>query len=508
MDKTGFFFNLLIFAICLLFIYHFDHPYRLYTATFAPNSMKNYINQSLMLLALLAFLLSALGWIPENLSMGDFHLRKMDIFADIRPVSVSESFPIDTLQPDTSTGGQVADSLATIMVQDSVGPLPPKDSVWFGKIIEDYTPDQTGLDHFFASIDSIRQGHSVRVAWYGDSFVEGDILLGDLRDTLQTRWGGQGVGFVPITSEVAQFKRTVKHIFHGWTTYSIVKKSEIHPIYGVNGFAYQPDPEAKIHYEGANYFHHTAAWTEFRFFYSARQNLSFVWQQQDGAPQNEVLKNTSGEIGSWKWSTHFPGTTAFAVRFPQTEGLMLYGASLESGPGFYIDNFSVRGNSGGPLKLLRPEVIQEFDAFQHYDLIVLQVGLNAVTNSLNNIKWYQAELERTFTHLHACFPGKPILIVSVSDRANKVGTELATMRGVPAIVNMQRDLARKHGFLFYDLYYGMGGPGSMIQLANHKPRYANLDYTHLTHDGGRVIGYQFAQLFLEEQDKWKAKQVQ
>jgi hypothetical protein len=469
--------------------------------------MKNYINQTLQLLLLLVLLLSALAWVPENLAIGDFHLRKMDIFADIRPFDSALPSATDTIQPDTADW-YFADTSFVESVPDSIGPLPPKDSIWYGKIIEDYTPGQTGLNRFFESIDSIRNGHTVRVAWYGDSFVEGDILIGDLRDTLQSLWGGQGVGFVPITSEVAQFKRTVKHDFRGWTTYSIVKKSENRPVLGLSGYAYVPEPEAKIHYEGASYFHHTRQWTQFRFFYSAEQQLSFVWQKQDGAPKNETLAAAPGKINTWKWTENYPGTTAFAVRFPQTEGLLLYGASLESGPGFYIDNFSVRGNSGGPLKLIRPEVIRQFDRFQHYDLIVLQVGLNAVTNSLNNIKWYEAELDRTFAHLRACFPDQPILIVGVSDRANKNGTELTTMRGVPAIVAMQRDMARKHGFLFYDLYYGMGGPGSMVLMAQHKPRYANLDYTHLTHDGGKVIGYQFARLFVEEQAKWLAGRQQ
>jgi lysophospholipase L1-like esterase len=141
---------------------------------------------------------------------------------------------------------------------------------------------------------------------------------------------------------------------------------------------------------------------------------------------------------------------------------------------------------------------------QQYDLIVLQVGLNAVTNSLNNVRWYEAELERTFQHLKKCFPGKPILVVSVGDRGGKIGTELATMRGVPAIVQMQRSLARKHGLFFYDLFWGMGGPNTMIKFAYRRPRLANTDYTHLTHEGGKVVGGLFAKLFLQEQANWQA----
>jgi hypothetical protein len=471
-------------------------------------SMKNYINQTLILPVLLLLMLTGISLIPENLAVGNFKLRKMDIFADVRSGADSVAAPMDTISFDSTAWVETDTSMQVVVQPDSVGPLPPKDSSWFGKVIEDYSPAQTGLNRFFEAVDSIRQGRTVRVAWYGDSFVEGDILLGDLRDTLQTLWGGAGVGFVPVTSEVAQFKRTLKHIFRGWTTYSIVKKMESHPQFGISGYVYQPAADAKIHYEGASYFHHTTNWNHFRFFYSAQEETPFVWQQQDEAPQNGNLKQTDGRIKAWEWTANYPGTTAFAVRFPQPEGVLLYGASLESGPGIYIDNFSVRGNSGGPLKMIKQDVAQQFDRYQKYDLIVLQVGLNAVTNSLNNIKWYQAELDRTFAHLSACFPGKPILIVSVGDRANKIGTELKTMRSVPAIVAMQRDLARKHGFLFYDLYFGMGGPGSIIDMANHKPRYANLDYTHLTHDGGRYLGYHFATLFTEEQVKWRAAKTQ
>ncbi|HRI58426.1 MAG TPA: hypothetical protein PK228_01850, partial [Saprospiraceae bacterium] len=462
---------------------------------------------------LLLLLLTGLSLVPENLTVGGFQLRKMDIFADVRsdeiPVSPDKGIPpSDTTLfiPEDTTALALTDSISI----DSFGPLPPKDSAFFGKIIEDYTFDQQGLGRFFTAIDSIKNGRKVRVAWYGDSFVEGDILIGDLRDTLQSAWGGAGVGFVPVTSEVAQFKRTLKHQFRGWSTYSIIKKTDTHPLLGLNGYAYRPvEADAKIHYEGADYFRHTKSWTEFGLFYTSGHNTPFVWQQEGDLPRTEILKSRSGKLNRWEWTSNYPGTTAIDCRFPftdSTNSLLVYGASIESGPGIYIDNFSVRGNSGGPLKLLKPDFIRQFDAYQKYDLVVIQVGLNAVTNSLNNIRWYEAELDRTFLHLRACFPGKTILVVSVGDRAGKNGTELATMRGVPAIVAMQRNLARKHGFLFYDLFWGMGGPGTMIRLANQKPRLANTDYTHLTHEGGKVIGLMFARLFLEEQAGWRAKQ--
>jgi hypothetical protein len=466
--------------------------------------MKNYLNHTLSLALLLLLLLFGLSFLPENIGIGNFDLRKMDILADVRPAPPampqdSAALPPDTLAFLPDTLGLPPDTLAPVDTAAAVFvPFPAKDSTVFGRQIEDYSPSQRGLSAFFAAIDSIRFGKTVRVAWYGDSFVEGDILLGDLRDTLQSRWGGQGVGFVPITSEVAQFKRSLKHQFRGWTTYSIIKKKENTPPVGINGYVYRPEPEAKAHYEGADYFRNTRRFSTFRLYYAASQPSTLAWQKEGGEPQNTQLKGgDSALVRRWEWREAQP-TRGFAIRFPETEGLLLYGASLENGPGFYLDNFSVRGNSGGPLRLLRPEMAQQFE---RYDLVVLQVGLNAVTNSLNNVKWYQAELERTFAHLRKCFPHSPILVVSVGDRAGKTGDQLATMRGVPAIVAMQRDMARQHGFLFYDMFRGMGGPGSIIEMAHHRPRYANLDYTHLTHEGGRQMGHLFAQLLLEEQQR-------
>lgn len=466
--------------------------------------MKNYLHQTLGLSVLVLLMLTGLSLVPEAFPIGDFHLRKMDIFADIRSDALPALPEKELPAPDSSTYIPDTTTLAAVDSSQLLAPepIPLMDSAGFGRMIEDYSFGQQGLSRLFEAVDSIRLGRSARIAWYGDSFVEGDILIGDLRDSLQTAWGGNGVGFVPITSEVARFKRTLTHDFSGWDVYSIVKKNGAHPPYGVNGFAYRPRPGARVRYDGLQYFSHTRQWSRTRLFYTdSVQNT--VFYRLNGSPgELRQLPPSSGALR--RLELNQPGVHTAEFQFNNPAGLVLYGTSLEDASGFYIDNFSVRGNSGGPLKLMRPEFMRQFDAYQQYDLVIIQVGLNAVTNSLNNIKWYEAELDRTFQHLRQCFPGKPVLVISVGDRAGKSGAELATMRGVPAIVSMQRDLARKHGFLFYDLFRGMGGPGSIIQLAHHKPMLANRDYTHLTHEGGRVIGYMLAKLFLDEHAKWKS----
>ena len=277
--------------------------------------------------------------------------------------------------------------------------------------------------------------------------------------------------------------------------------------FGINGYVYQPKPGALVEYEGANYFLHTGRWTQFRLFYRADSTSNFFWKNQNSEPIADSLPATDGKLSMWSWALAQPSTRAFSLHFNQPDSsLLLYGATLESGPGFYLDNFSVRGNTGGRLKLIEPALVRQFDAVQQYELVIVQLGLNAVTPKLDNLRWYEFELDQTFAHLRKCFPKKLILVISVADRAGKVDGELATLPSVPAIASMQRELARKHGFLFYDLFHGMGGPGAMVEFADHnRPALANRDYTHLTHEGGKVLGHQFASLFLNAQQEYLAK---
>ncbi len=61
----------------------------------------------------------------------------------------------------------------------------------------------------------------------GDSFVEGDILTADLRERLQSAFGGRpggGAGFAPMASPLTAFRRTVKTQSKGWTTYNIMQR--------------------------------------------------------------------------------------------------------------------------------------------------------------------------------------------------------------------------------------------------------------------------------------------
>lgn len=81
----------------------------------------------------------------------------------------------------------------------------------------------------------------MRVAFLGDSFIEGDIVVADFRSGMQERFGGRGVGFVPVTSVAAQFRPTIEQKAEGWTTWSML--TDHHHRYTLSGMTFEPKGE-------------------------------------------------------------------------------------------------------------------------------------------------------------------------------------------------------------------------------------------------------------------------
>ena len=87
--------------------------------------------------------------------------------------------------------------------------------------IEDF--DTLAVTRYERFIEKLANMEDVRIAFMGDSFVEGDILTSDLRSELQMLLGGRGVGFVACDIPFATVRKSVKRTSSGWTSYSVMK---------------------------------------------------------------------------------------------------------------------------------------------------------------------------------------------------------------------------------------------------------------------------------------------
>ena len=132
------------------------------------------------------------------------------------------------------------ESTDTIFAEDKV--VEKKEIVEGTKQLKEF-PDEINesiyLNHFYHSLEQLEKSPNtkkVRIAYFGDSMTDGDMIVQDLRKLFQEKYGGAGVGFVPITSESATSRGSIHHRFsNNWEEYVYFRTYDsIYP-FGVSG---------------------------------------------------------------------------------------------------------------------------------------------------------------------------------------------------------------------------------------------------------------------------------
>jgi len=271
---------------------------------------------------------------------------------------------------------------------------------------EDYSKNKDALSKVFESIKDIHENKSkVRIAFFGDSYIEGDILTAEVRKKLQNRFGGGGVGFVPITSEVAGFRQTIIHKFTNFTSYNIINQSKTKIPFAAGGYCFYPLSGNILYYAGVKKSNRLKRFNNIRVFYETNKLLpvNFSANNQKSyfqtVPSNKMEAHTMRNIK----------TNAISFNFPATNDLKLFGISIEDSSGIVLDNFGMKSNSGINLNNIAEKKHREFDSLQDYKLVVLQYGLNAVGPTTTNLNWYINSMTRVVKRIKKYYPKASIL---------------------------------------------------------------------------------------------------
>lgn len=416
-----------------------------------------------MLAVLVVAGLFALHFLP-SVSVGGKPLRRVDLLSDVRP---------DAIVPGDS------DTVAL--------PLPPVKPVFVDtcksgmECIEDYADSaDCGMNRFYKALaDCEMTGRPVRIAYFGDSFIEADILTGDLRKMFQKRFGGSGVGYVSVTTKIAGFRTTVKQSFEGWESHSITDSVRFRRSMQdmSNRYAF-PSPGAYVRLKGD-----TCGISSCYFIapdsvvLSASVNGGEVRRFEVAGKGELQSVSVEGKIGSVEWTVE---------RFDSVP--VFYAVTMDSPRGVILDNFSTRGSSGQQLLNVPLSVMERYSRFRPYDLVVLQYGLNVASEGVVNYSYYKDAMIKVVDYVKRVFPQASILIVSVGDREVKDEYgELHTMPAVKSLVRYQQLLAAESHVAFWNMFQALGGEGSMERMVNSKPSMANYDYTHINFRGGKHI---------------------
>ena len=372
---------------------------------------------------------------------------------------------------------------------------------------------------FFASIHN--RNEQVRIAYYGDSSIEGDLICMTFRDSLQGRFGGSGVGFVPLVSMHPGFRRSIHQAAsNNWSRNVLGKKNTKGLRRGISGEFFIPmgarpqkldstlqdsiptlDPTHWATFKGSKHFSRCQDFRQARLFYGQPRNQDTLALGGYISVKADTRKKEMPLLAP-KAVNCLPLTDTICQRirldFQSDPSLPIYGLSLESERGIIVDNFPLRGLDGGALKYINETTLQQFQEHLDYDLLIFQFGLNVMNPKLKDYSWYQKRLEELILHYQNAMPGVPILLIGVSDKGTKINGHMQTDPSIPRITEAQRRAAQNTGVAFFSLYEGMGGEGTMVSwVEDHRPKLANVDYTHFNFRGARKVSYLLVQYIQE-----------
>lgn len=435
--------------------------------------MKNKIVATFWFVLLVIAGVEALHFLPV-LNVGGKPLRKVDLLADIRKDEVVEI--------------EVADSDTVVL--PVVKPLFVDTCKEGMTCIEDYA-DSTeggGMKAFYeALLNQDKLNRPLRIAYFGDSFIEADILTGDLRAMLQQRFGGCGVGYVPITSKVYGFRPTVRHSFSGWESHATTDSLHFdRSLQDISNHYFKAHPGASVTLSGQKkYASRLDTCSVSTFYFLSVDSVYLTAQINNGKKVAYALAGDSSlqavsvrdKIGSVKWTVD-----------KSTPPSVFYGVTMDSFDGIVLDNFSTRGSSGQQLAQIPLKILKQYNRLRTYDLIVLQYGLNVAFERGVNYTYYKNGMIPVINRLKAAFPQASILVIGVGDREYKTENgDLRTMPGVKNLIRYQQALAAETHVAFWNLYEAMGGEGSIVEMVESNPPMANYDYTHINFRGGKHI---------------------
>lgn len=391
--------------------------------------------------------------------------------AENKPTQQQDSSPADSAPAVTSVneGDTAAYHPAAIKPIDysavSTGEVPD---------IEDFG---NSMAHFKAAL-SQAGSRPVRIAFFGDSFIEGDILTSDLREMLQAQYGGKGVGWVDISCVSERFRLTAKTNNSGWEKHHANDKAgHKGSMQGLNGAYFICKGKASFNVTTSK--GHAATADKVTIFY-VPEGISFKGKI-NGAEAQPAVSDNGGAMAT----AEFHGQSIGKFAFDASGNGRVFGVALDGSTGISLDNYSMRGSNGWYTANTADETLAAYARLRPYDLFIFEYGLNIANKKQTDYSPYTSRFKKVIRKIKAHFPNASILILGSGDRDERTPDGFATMKGVKELMAAQRQMAADEGVAFWNLFLAMGGDGSIARM--QKKGQANLDYTHINAAGGKVV---------------------
>lgn len=351
----------------------------------------------------------------------------------------------------------------------------------------------TALSNFAEKLYQLKttKKGKIRIAYFGDSMIEGDLLTQTLRKLLQKEFGGYGVGFLPIHSKVGGFRQTASVKSSGWETINFMDKGAKNMY--ISGFSFSGLGNGSFTDRTV-----TAPPSLQKFLIYGQSNGGSI--DFDGT---SISLQGNNLVNSLLLSNN--NATSFELK-SNSATTPFYGVSFESENGIILDNFSFRGITGVEFRKIDENFLKAVQNANHYDLIVMQYGVNLLFRPNDtDYSYYTKNMTPVLEKFISAFPKTDILLVSSADRAFRYNGEYQTAKGLPNLLETQARLAYDHHLAFFNLFETMGGENSIVDWASQKPPLANKDYVHPNGKGADILAEKLFHAMMNDYNNYKPK---
>lgn len=389
--------------------------------------------------------------------------------AELPVEETEDSEPSETAEFLTMTDTIAEDTIYEEPVQPTkiVAPLVQVDSTTDSRIF---------LSAFYQSLQQAGE-RKVRVVHYGDSQIEEDRMSQQIRQKLQSRYGGAGVGLLPLVQTIPS--RAVHQEIH-------MNGRIVTPLQGPRRYMVH-GPKRTQRTDGLyGPMGQMAVMND--SLVKGSEELMAVVQPLDGGPRYSQMKVLADS--GIHYTQH--GDTLWL-----TGQGNVYGVSQQTDTGVILDNIPMRGCLGLVFNKIDSTQLRRFYAEENVSLIILQFGGNAIpfNETPSTIVAIVRGLRKQVRYLRQCAPEASFLFIGPSDMlCTKEGME-HTYPMIPYMDRLLRKMALEENIAYFSLYQWMGGSGSMSRWM--ETGLAGSDGVHFTRSGARKAGNAVANWILE-----------
>jgi len=379
----------------------------------------------------------------------------------------------------------------------------------FRKSIQLDSKGETALHRFFKALDNAKN-KKVRIMHYGDSQIEADRITSYLRNELQKKFGGYGVGLFPVI-QVAPKMSVNTEFSENWKRYPGFGRKDTtvtHKKYGaLMAFCrYAPIPQTEIINDSLDFegwitikkprasYSKTKSHTQLNIYLSNNYSSTNYYIMANG----EVIKSgiLSANTPYERIQANFSSTPdEIKINFSGKDSPDIYGISLEGNTGVVMDNIPLRGSSGTIFTKQDATLLGNMYASLAPSLIIMEFGGNTIPYIKNKKsaddygRWFKSQIN----FMKRLNPNAAIIVIGPGDMSVKEKTEYVTYPELENVRDALKDAAISSGCLFWDMYEVMGGKNSMPKWVAAEPSLAASDYIHFSPKGAKKIAEEFNQ---------------